>query len=330
MERLAVAAYKKTNVRYILYNGRSELASFVFEGFAQEGTVLVDYPEKPAGVAAKVGRALESFVPGAQLGLYPDPATRRKLRAIRAGDEVIFFAIENARNVGNLKKYIATPDVHVFLWNPVARLKTDAEHSMRQLDLVKHNARRVYTFDPEDARRHGLTLAPQPYRHVVAEPALEIAHDFYFSGVDKGRLPILLQLQSAIEQLGMRHHFHIVGDKGARYAPEHKRQLQERWISYTENVARSWRANCLVEIVQQDQSGPTLRSVEAVFLQKKIITNRPSARDDRFFDPDRVLVFDRVDAEEIRAFMGRPFQPVRPELLQPHEIHAWVRQLRSL
>ncbi|MFT3721262.1 hypothetical protein [Pseudorhodoferax sp.] len=316
-------------MRYILYNSESELAAFILQGGVGEGTELIGYPEMPATVLGRIGRGVESLLPRTRLALYPDPRVGRQLRRITPADTVLFFAIENTRNIANLAKYIATRDMHVFLWNPIARLKGDAAGSVRQLARIKRLVRSIHTFDGRDAARYGLRLVPQPYRKVAPPPTGTQARcDFYFSGVDKGRLAILLELKAAIGDLGMRPSFHIVGDRHRAYTPQEQAHLAQDWIAYADNVRRSQQAGCLVEIVQEHQSGPTLRSVEALFLRRKIVTNRPSAREDAFFDPHRVLVIgDRVDRDALRHFMAQPFDPPRPALLAPHDIRTWLDNL---
>ena len=317
-------------MRHIVYNAKSELAAFVFEGYRDKDTSLIAYREMPGNWVGRIGRGVESSFRRTRLGLYPDAGTRSQLRGIAATDVVLFFAMENLNNIASVAKYMPARTRHVFLWNPVARIKRDLDHSRRQLDKLKQIVDTVHTFDQQDAATYGLQFTPQPYRHVTASADADIWQAFYFSGVDKGRLGLLLELKAAIAQLGMVPQFHVVPDKGKDYAPQLQAQLQARWIPYARNLLESQHAECLVEIVQEHQSGATLRSMEALFLQKKIITNRASAREDAFFDPDRVLVVERVDAAEIGAFMRRPFKPVDPALLAPHEIHAWVRRVAPL
>lgn len=317
-------------MRHIIYNAKSELAGFVFEGYRDKDTRLIAYREMPGSWTGRIGRGIESQFHRTKLGLYPDPGTRSQLRHIAATDVVLFFAMENLNNIASVAKYIRAQTRHVFLWNPVAKIKRDLDHGRRQVNKLKQIVDTIHTFDQEDAATYGLQFTPQPYRQVETPADADTRQVFYFSGVDKGRLGLLLELKVAIAQLGMAAHFHVVPDKGRDYAPQMRAHLQERWIPYARNLQESQHADCLVEIVQEHQSGATLRSMEALFLQKKIITNRASAREDAFFDPDRVLVIERVDGAEISAFMRRPFRPVDPALLAPHEIHAWVRRLVPL
>lgn len=317
-------------MRHIIYNARSELASFLFEDFQEPDTALIAYSEMPASAAGRIGRAVESRFPHLRIGLYPDAGARRRLRSIAPTDVVLLFAMENVNNIASVIKYIRASRVHVFLWNPVAKLKRDPRDGARQLARLKTLVSSVHTFDPEDAASHGLALAPQPFRHVPVPRGDDVPPTFYFSGVDKGRLGLLRELKAAIEHLGMSHRFHVVPDKGRAYGAAEQTHLQGGWIPYAQNLSESGQSACLVEVVQSHQSGPTLRSMEALFLQKKIVTNRASARDDAFYDPDRVLVMDRIDPTVLRDFMRRPFRPVAPALLAPHEIHAWVRQVAPL
>lgn len=92
----------------------------------------------------------------------------------------------------------------------------------------------------------------------------------FFLGRDKGRLQIINELADRLTTLGCKLDFNVVKDKTS--SPTSK-YLIEKQISYEENIRRTLNANIIVDITKENQSGWTLRILEALFFNKKLITN---------------------------------------------------------
>lgn len=259
----------------------------------------------------------------------------QQLYRIKSTDSVLIFGIEDLAELHVLRKYISTRRCTVFLWNPIRscpqttlryQLSTDVSNTLRDLNM------KVVTFDREDAYRYGLTLVEQVYRDVGTWQSrqFESEVDLYFLGQDKARLPILQKLIALFNASELSHYFHIVRDEQIRYTSDQRAILQSAPMPYLQNVDWIMRSRCLVEIVQDHQSGPTLRSLEAAFFGKKLLTNRVGAREDMLYDPDRVWIFNQHsnggDADSLKAFITRPHAPIDPTLLSRHDIAQWWRQ----
>ncbi|MBA2042253.1 LPS core biosynthesis protein RfaS, partial [Escherichia coli] len=78
------------------------------------------------------------------------------------------------------------------------------------------------------------------------------------------------ELAERLTTLGCKLDFNVVKDKTSSTTSKY---LIEKQISYEENIRRTLNANIIVDITKENQSGWTLRILEALFFNKKLITN---------------------------------------------------------
>lgn len=309
---------------YVLSDFQAELPKFIFSGLQRTDVRLIDFSSKPKGLINKAKRRLEHYMPHTRLDLYLPKTLREVLDQVTPNDLVLLFNLTNLRDVTILRKHLRSRHISEFLWDPVLKHNGADTREEKRLAALFRLTHKVATFDPDDAKKYKLQLVPAPYRNLAAS-STAASVDFYFLGQDKGRLDFLLDFKQAVTQHAMACHFHIVPDRNTHYTPEQLEQTQPHWIPYAENLTHIQQSRCLLEVVQHTQSGATLRSMEALFGNCKLITNRLAARQDPHFDPSRTYVLDGpVNPQALHDFLASPIQPASAAAMSPHEINTWV------
>ena len=64
---------------------------------------------------------------------------------------------------------------------------------------------------------------------------------------------------------------------------------------YTEIIKQDMQSNCILEIIQPGQSSYTLRFQEAICLGKKLLTNNKEVKNEKYYDPKYIQVFERPE-----------------------------------
>lgn len=294
---------------------------------AQRAQVLV-HPKRIKGMAYSLLKALDAWCPFRLPGFRPFPAAYlQALQAIPEQAPVLIFGIENIKDLRILRKYLRTRRIAIFTWNPV--IDYQQNHRVRQLHIqqLKGLGFRIFTFDPGDAQRYGLTLTQQVYRYV--EPLrqdLPSQWDIYFLGQDKNRFNTLCALAQQWQAIGLRICIRMVPEPGRSYPATPGIEVLSHSIGYTDNIDTINRARCLLEITQANQSGLTVRCLEALFFGKKLITNNAGVRALPFFSPDRFFVVGEDDSARLPAFLAAPLPPLPPGALDPYDFAHWVQQ----
>ena len=312
---------------------RYPLTDFLFAHMHElEDVKIIEHPLRPRRWFDNLLRSAEVYLlPWWKGSLFFDEAFTAQFTDIRPEDTVLFFAVENRKDLQIMRKFIRTSRQHVWLWNPIATYRGGALSRRWYLHWLRRSGMHAYTFDPADAREGGIRLVRQVYRHVTAEeladgPGDAAPVDVYFLGIDKGRLPALRQLQAGFERDGLTTRFHVIADKRESYSDDDSAWLSPQWLSYRENLRQVVRSRALLELLQSSGSGPTIRCLEAAFLGRKLITDNRTMRHSDLYHPSRIFILGEDDLAGLKAFLDAPLLPVDERVLEGYDLAHWIRQ----
>ena len=309
---------------------RYPLTDFIFDGLgAREDIVLIEHPMPPRGRFGSLIRFLEVLLPWWKGSSYFNGSYLHELSAIREHDNVLFFAIENLKDLKIIRKFIRARCQSVWLWNPVGAFRRHKVSRYFYHFWLRRTGLKAFTFNPADVRSDTIGLANQVYRSVdeiINSASNDSAHDVYFLGIDKGRLNLLQALKSELEQMGLTTLFRIVPDKRRRYTDNERAQLTPGWLPYRDNLRIVQQSRVLLEILQSTQNGPTIRSMEAAFFGKKLITNNRGMRQSPLYHRSRIFILGEDDMENLKSFVDEDPEPVNPSILRGHDIEHWIEQ----
>lgn len=271
-------------------------------------------------------RTLHKWSKHLPLSLYTPIAHKKDVmetvRLIKPDDTVILFDFWNYVNAKYLLKHLKCHTVHVWFWN------TLADRLPRIFSLNTDKKLLFHTFDPKDAIRQNMHLHNQFYREPEQkeEPTEEI-FDFFFVGLDKGRLDTLRNLSNRLSGWGFTTKFIIV-DRRAENGVIDGIEYRNKEVEYEETLRLIRQSKVLVDCTKSKQTGITLRVLEGLFLNKKVISNNPEIKKLPFYNPSRFLLMDDLSSDEaVRSFMNLPFSVPTAEEKEPFEIKHWLKEI---
>ena len=65
-------------------------------------------------------------------------------------------------------------------------------------------------------------------------------------------------------------------------------------MSYYDYLQHVVNSDCIVEIMQENAQGFTLRTWEALLYNKKLLTNNADVENTNFYNPSQIIVFDDI------------------------------------
>lgn len=190
----------------------------------------------------------------------------------------------------------------------------------------------IRTFDPVDAARYGFTFSGFHYyskRDVKQSGSRD--SDLYFVGSFKGeRYRDIVSAFNVLTAKGVRCRFDILISKVSESGnTDQGLNTFTKSMPYGSVLDCVSSSGCILEILQKDQHGPSLRYFEAVVYNKKLVTNNHRITDYPYYDPEFMRIFDDVgdiDVEWIKSditveyhYKG-DFSPVNMFLLKPTSI----------
>ena len=176
----------------------------------------------------------------------------------------------------------------------------------RLIEDRKHCFSRIFSFDPQDCGRHGFIFHPFIYSSSGWEPSREPSTDAFFVGVSKGRAAKIAEVYSRLVAQGACAEFFVA--RMECFAPRRKGIHYGQWLSYDQNLEKIRDANCIVEIMDGRQEGITLRTMEAICFNKKLLTNNQAMKDSEYYKTGFIQVFE--DPSDIDVDFVKKREPV--------------------
>lgn len=180
-----------------------------------------------------------------------------------------------------------------------------------------------WSFDIRDCEKYNMTFNTQYYFKSFCLPQSPLESDVYFLGSDGGRKEMLLATEKELSGLGIKTDFNILVAQNK----EAHASCITRKLSYTENLEHIAKSKAILEILREGQSGQTLRPLEALFFQRKLITNDSLIKEKEYYHPDNIFVLGEQDIEELPSFLERAYQPMPQELMDKYDCEQWLERM---
>lgn len=202
------------------------------------------------------------------------------------------------------EKYIKLTVVYCF--TNVIRISGAKQFGL--IDSLKTTYDQVYAFDPQDANKYGFF-----YSRLIYSPGKDfegnsenIKYDLFYIGKAKDRLRVLIEIFKKAQIEGLRCKFFITG-VADQDQYKHDDITYNKRLSYKEVLEYIKHSACLVDAIQSESLGLTIKTCEAVVLEKKLITTNQSVKSEVFYEDSNILVYRHN--ESIKEFMNKPFKP---------------------
>lgn len=170
----------------------------------------------------------------------------------------------------------------------------------------------VWSFDKMDCVKYGLKYNPAPYCKMNVATQ-EHVYDAVFVGLNKGRETALTLLENEMKHQGLIPFFKIVDNKKQR-------------LSYEEVLVLNAQSRSIVELLQNGQSGVTLRTMESLFYHQKLITNNKSIKQYRIYNEHNIFVLGEDDMANLTGFLSTPYQQAESNLENLYTFEMWAER----
>ncbi len=150
----------------------------------------------------------------------------------------------------------------------------------------------VLTTDPADAETHNWQYTGLHYYSKIPLHVLRKTHsDLFYAGSflsERGKK--LLRLLDCFNANNVNCLFICPGFRKSPDNPKGLCPIRKR-ISYRKMLRKMMGSNCILEVLQDGQTGSTLRYLEAVCYNKKLLTSNPRIKNYPFYDERYMKVF---------------------------------------
>lgn len=147
---------------------------------------------------------------------------------------------------------------------------------------------------------------------------------FFFLGREKGRVDIISSLADKLIEKGFVVDFNIVKDRNIILKSKY---IIDKPLSYEENIRRSLLSDVIVDITQENQSGWTLRVLESLYFNKKVITNNTNILKSFIYSPQRFFILDHDSWDRLDDFINSSVKPIDEEILRTFSPDCMIEKI---
>ena len=234
---------------------------------------------------------------------------------------ILFDSILDIEIVNDIQKKFFKSKLIFWLWNKVDDKKKE------YLDYLKSKKIEIWSFDKEDCNKYNLKYNTQFYFMLDTKRISKInKKDIYFIGGDENRIEILEKLNEEFEKMNIKCEINILKQRFKKYSLNQRKLLINKPISYGDVIKNVMESFCILEINRKNQSGLTLRVMESLFLEKKLISNNKNLKNYKFYNPDNIFILreDLSNIEEIKNFLKIPYKKIDEKIKKEYLITEWV------
>lgn len=189
----------------------------------------------------------------------------------------------------------------------------------------------IWTFDSNDAKKNNWKLNNQFYIPVTYTDDNSTPHRTraFCACLDKGRYPAMKEIRKKLIENNAECDFTLVKDGSSNYASQDSVWIKENGMSYDVFLQHTLNSDVVIDLVQPGQSGLTVRTLEALFYNKKLITNNKSIQNYAFYSESNVLIVDGKNEEKITRFLKASMEDVDWKNKTPYTYEGWIQNFCS-
>ena len=198
-----------------------------------------------------------------------------------------------------------------------------------QAELAMHCEQ--WSFDADDCKQYNMHFNTQYYMAKEADYDNLMKWDLYFVGSDKNRAELIKKIEQYCRSINLMANFHVVADDSSKVSTEER--FYRKPISYEDNIKNVIHSKAILDVPLKGQHGLTLRVLEALYFQKKLITFNSDVKNLVFYNGNNILVcHDETDIELIGYFLQQPYVDTEEcvEARKYYSFKEWMKRFWRL
>ncbi len=195
---------------------------------------------------------------------------KRALKRISFGNKNEICFIHFSRFLPHMRNGLIEAERSVFPASRQVHFFSDAQHiTDSNISFLRKNMDAIGVYDPSLAERYKIRFWPNAFPSLKPESE-EIEYDLCFVGNGLGRSSKIEKIADFCKENGLKTAIFLMNPDG----PKKNKNITylDSMIPYRETVELVQKSRCVLEL-QRDYGGCSMRVLEAVILNKKILTD---------------------------------------------------------
>ncbi len=250
----------------------------------------------------------------------------KQLAYISPNDVVVFFMVENKEPILNMVTHInPKTSKYVWFWNSVndgLNVPLDKHTMHADVKSMKKVGCKIATFDPFDSDVFDINYIGQFFNFsgITSLNNKIPTYDFYFLGNKRcnSRIDILDEIESEVKKQGKTFNKLLRGVTITNY------------ISYQKNLEHVSNCKCVIEVIRDNQTGLSLRALEALAMKKKLLTTNRNIVGADFYCSDNIFIWGVDDVNRLADFIDTPYKEISESIVSKYDTQNWIKRLLAI
>ena len=219
------------------------------------------------------------------------------------------------------------------IWDSIANNK-EAEEKIRLAD-------KAFSFDPRDCEKYNMNFRPLFYIEKYNEISMKhekFKFDLLFVGtVHSDRYKILKNVEKKLSDEGYRVYYYMYIPSKALYfirkilfkefSKSRTYEFKFTPISQDDVASLVSKSKVIMDIQHPKQVGLTMRTIEMLGANRKIITTNTNVEEYDFYNKSNICVVDREMKNIDIDFLKSEYVPINDIVKEKYSIESWVKEL---
>lgn len=236
-------------------------------------------------------------------------------------DKIIVFDIAlltDHQLLKNIRKKTEKEKLFLYSWN-IAKNDSSFKFEMNQANKYGFT---FYNYDKKSCKKYGLKHNTIMYDGSLLLHEGKIYYDALFLGYFKDRKEDIKKIYNLLIKAGLNPRVIIFGQKeqGSEF------EFRSSYTSYNEYLEMLSHTRSIIDIAQKDQDGYSMRVMESLFLNKKLITTNKSIKYAEFYYENNIFIIENKldDIQRIQHFFDLPYKEVAQQIKEKYDVEHWV------
>lgn len=284
-------------------------------------------------------KSVNKLLPGSYLKtLHKKIHCARRFSAIKEDDVIVC----NGYSVFPFLDYVKTmPCKKILILRDSVEALTFKRRKLGQLgqnedyvETVRPVFDRIFSFDPQDAEKYNLLCIKQflPFTWQQIQEIKKTSSKankscFYVGGYQPERVNYINAITPILQKNNCATEFYLMDKYGNN--EHYPANCINQKLSYDENIQKLNAADFVLEINKPNQSGLTLRAVEAFVFNKRLITNNAAIEDQDFYQPSHFCVYDGQNEQRLSEFLQMQPAPLSQDKAWEYSADGMLDMLKK-
>lgn len=135
---------------------------------------------------------------------------------------------------------------------------------------------------------------------------------------------MLRKISAYFDDNGISYKIQVLPDKDVSY--EKMAIIEKDYVDYLSVLGYIEKSKCILDICQDGQTGMTLRAVEAMFYDKKIITNNKKYKYLPFYQSNQIYIIEDDNFSGMKEFLDGKDTRYAVDDKDYYNVESWIKR----